>query len=47
LGNGGVPARQRGVGVWFRTYGAEAAGERITNVERYEVILSELKEAQS
>jgi hypothetical protein len=32
---------------WFRTYGAEAAGERITNVERYEVILSELKEAQS
>ncbi len=32
---------------WFRTYGAEAAGERITKVERYEVILSELKEAQS
>jgi heme-degrading monooxygenase HmoA len=32
---------------WFRTYGAEAAGERITNVERYEVILSELREAQS
>lgn len=28
---------------WFRAYGAEAADERITGVERYEVILSELK----
>jgi heme-degrading monooxygenase HmoA len=28
---------------WFRTYGAEAAGERITSVERYEVVFSELK----
>ncbi len=27
---------------WFRTYGAEAAGERITGVERYEVIFSEV-----
>ncbi len=27
---------------WFRTYGAEAASERITNVERYEVVLSEV-----
>jgi len=27
---------------WFRTYGAEAAGERVTSVERYEVILSEV-----
>jgi heme-degrading monooxygenase HmoA len=26
---------------WFRTYGAEAAGERITGVERYEVLFSE------
>ena len=28
---------------WFRTYGAEAAGERVTSVERYEVVISELK----
>ena len=28
---------------WFRTYGAEAAGERVTSVERYEVVFSELK----
>ena len=27
---------------WFRAYGAETANERITGVERYEVILSEL-----
>jgi heme-degrading monooxygenase HmoA len=27
---------------WFRAYGAETANERITSVERYEVILSEL-----
>jgi heme-degrading monooxygenase HmoA len=27
---------------WFRTYSAEAAGERITGVERYEVIFSEV-----
>jgi hypothetical protein len=26
---------------WFRTYGAEAASERVTNVERYEVFFSE------
>jgi heme-degrading monooxygenase HmoA len=28
---------------WFRTYGAQAAGERVTSVERYEVVFSELK----
>jgi heme-degrading monooxygenase HmoA len=27
---------------WFRTYGAEAAEERVTSVERYEVIFSEV-----
>jgi hypothetical protein len=27
---------------WFRTYGAETAGEPITSVERYEVIFSEI-----
>jgi heme-degrading monooxygenase HmoA len=27
---------------WFRTYSAETAGERITGVERYEVIFSEV-----
>jgi heme-degrading monooxygenase HmoA len=27
---------------WFRTYGTEAAGERVTNVERYEVFFSEV-----
>ena len=27
---------------WFRTYGAEAAGERVTSVERYEVVFSEV-----
>jgi heme-degrading monooxygenase HmoA len=31
---------------WFRAYGAETANERITGVERYEVILSELRGAQ-
>jgi heme-degrading monooxygenase HmoA len=31
---------------WFRTYGAEAASERITGVERYEIVLSELEGAQ-
>jgi hypothetical protein len=30
---------------WFRTYGAEAASERVTNVERYEVVLSEVVKA--
>jgi heme-degrading monooxygenase HmoA len=30
---------------WFRAYGAETANERITGVERYEVILSELAQA--
>ena len=28
---------------WFRTYSAEAASETVTSVERYEVVLSELK----
>lgn len=32
---------------WFRAYGAEAAGERITGVERYEIILSDLPEGQT
>jgi heme-degrading monooxygenase HmoA len=27
---------------WFRTYGAEAAEERVTSVERYEVVFSEV-----
>ncbi len=31
---------------WFRAYGAETANERITDVERYEVILSELEGAR-
>ncbi len=31
---------------WFREYGAESANERIAGVERYEVILSELKGIQ-
>jgi heme-degrading monooxygenase HmoA len=30
---------------WFRTYGAEAAGERVTSVERYEVVFSEVVKA--
>jgi heme-degrading monooxygenase HmoA len=29
---------------WFRTYSAETSGERITGVERYEVIFSEVVE---
>jgi heme-degrading monooxygenase HmoA len=29
---------------WFRTYGAETSGERISGVERYEVIFSEVGE---
>jgi heme-degrading monooxygenase HmoA len=32
---------------WFRSYGAEAASERITGVERYEIILSDLARVQS
>ena len=28
---------------WFRTYSAEAASETVTDVERYEVVFSELK----
>ena len=28
---------------WFRTYSAEAASETVTDVERYEVVVSELK----
>jgi heme-degrading monooxygenase HmoA len=31
---------------WFRSYGAEAASERITGVERYEIILSDLERVQ-
>ena len=31
---------------WFRAYGAETANERITGVERYHVILSELMGGQ-
>jgi heme-degrading monooxygenase HmoA len=31
---------------WFRTYSAETAGERITSVERYDVVYSEAKGAQ-
>ena len=30
---------------WFRTYGAEAASETVTSVERYEVVLSEVVKA--
>jgi len=29
---------------WFRTYSAETSGERITGVERYEIIHSEVVE---
>jgi hypothetical protein len=28
---------------WFRAYGAEAASERVTSVQRYEVSFSEVK----
>jgi heme-degrading monooxygenase HmoA len=31
---------------WFRAYGAEAASESITGVERYEIILSDLERVQ-
>ena len=31
---------------WFRSYGAEAASERITGVERYEIILSDIGRVQ-
>ena len=31
---------------WFRAYGAEAASERITGVERYEIIVSDLEGMQ-
>lgn len=31
---------------WFRAYGAEAAGERVTGVERCEVVFSEVRRAQ-
>jgi heme-degrading monooxygenase HmoA len=27
---------------WFRTYGSEAASERVTSVQRYEVVFSEV-----
>jgi hypothetical protein len=27
---------------WFRTYGAEAASERVMSVQRYEVVFSEV-----
>jgi hypothetical protein len=30
---------------WYRRYSAEAAGDTLTSVERYEVVFSELKEA--
>jgi hypothetical protein len=31
---------------WFRTYSAEAAHGRVTSVERYEVVFSDLKGVQ-
>ena len=31
---------------WYRRYSAEAAGDKVTGVERYEVVLSEIGEAQ-
>jgi len=31
---------------WFRTYSAEAAGETVTSVERYEVVFSDPKGVQ-
>ena len=31
---------------WYRRYSAEAAGDKVTSVERYEVVLWEIEEAQ-
>ena len=31
---------------WFRAFSAEAAGGKVTNVERYEVVFSKKREAQ-
>jgi heme-degrading monooxygenase HmoA len=31
---------------WFRAYSAEAASETVTDVERYEIVFSELDRAQ-
>ena len=31
---------------WYRRYSAEAAGDKVTSVERYEVLFSEMKEAE-
>jgi hypothetical protein len=31
---------------WYRRYSAEAASDEVTSAERYEVVLSEMKEAQ-
>jgi heme-degrading monooxygenase HmoA len=31
---------------WYRRYSAEAAGDKVTSVERYEVVLWEIKGAQ-
>jgi heme-degrading monooxygenase HmoA len=32
---------------WFRVFSAEAAGRLVTEVEKYEVVFSEVKKAQS
>jgi len=32
---------------WFRAYGAEAASERVTSVQRYELFFSEVKATRS
>ena len=31
---------------WYRRFSAEAAGDKVTSVERYEVVFSEIEEAQ-
>ncbi len=31
---------------WYRRYSAEAAGEKVTSVERYEVVFSQIMEAK-
>jgi heme-degrading monooxygenase HmoA len=31
---------------WYRRYSAEAAGEKVTMVERYEVVFSQIMEAK-
>ena len=30
---------------WYRRYSAEAAGDKVASVERYEVVFSEMKDA--